>query len=176
MRRSVPIAALGLTLAAGALAQDWLNPPYETQALFPRETAPGAYQQVDPQQIQALSGAGWELVSVVQHVLKNEERGTERNNRPIVTQSYPAYFFKRLKRYGDLYPPYEITSLMPREVSPAMYQQVDPRQLQALADAGWELVSVVPWVMKNEERGPQATNRPVVTQTYPAYFLRRIRR
>ena len=176
MRRSVSIATLILALAAFAAAQDWLNPPQETQALFPQEGQPGQYRQVDPQQIQALAAAGWELVSVVQHVLKNEERGTQATNRPIVTQSYPAYFFKRLKRYRDLYPPYEVTSLFPREVSPARYQQVDQRQLQMLADAGWELVSIVTWVMKNEERGTQATNRPVVTQTYPAYFLRRVRR
>jgi hypothetical protein len=176
MRRSVITAILLLSLSVTLPAQDWLNPPYETQALFPREVRPGEYAQVDPQQIQALAADGWELVSVVQHVLKNEERGPERSNRPVVTQSYPAYFFKRLKRYRDLYPPYEITSLFPLEYQPALYRQVDQLQLQALADTGWELVSVVPWVMKNEERGSEATNRPVVTQTYPAYFLKRIRR
>jgi hypothetical protein len=176
MRRSVSVVALSLALAAAALAQDWLNPPYETQALFPRETSPGQYQQVSEEAIQALAGAGWELVSVVQHVLKNEERGPGTTNRPLVTQAYPAYFFKRLKRYGDLYPPYQVTSLFPPEVAPASYRQVDQQQIQNLAAAGWELVSVVPFVMKNEERGSQTTNRPLVTQTYPAYFLRRIRR
>lgn len=176
MRRSVSAVALGLALAAAVLAQDWLNPPYDTQALFPRETTPGQYQQVDQNQVQALAAAGWELVSVVQFVLKNEERGTQANDRPIVTQSYPAYFFRRLRRYGNLYPPYEVTSLFPPEVSPATYRQVDQQRVQDLAAAGWELVSVVPFVMKNEEHGNAATNRPVVTQTYPAYFLRRIRR
>ncbi len=176
MRRSVSALALGLTLAATALAQDWLNPPFETQALFPRETTPGQYDQVSQEQIQALAGAGWELVSVVQFVLKNEERGPQTGHRPIVTQSYPAYFFRRQRRYGNLYPPYEVTSLFPPEVSPAMYRQVNQQQIQDLAAQGWDLVSVVPFVIKNEEHGTALNDRPIVTQTYPAYFLRRIRR
>ncbi|HYL39501.1 MAG TPA: hypothetical protein VEV17_26525 [Bryobacteraceae bacterium] len=79
------------------------------------------------------------------------------------------------ERPGD-HPAYEIRSILPREVSPAQYQQVDPRELQALADQGWELVSVVPYIYKNEERGtPAMAPRPMVTQTYPAYFFRRLK-
>ncbi len=73
-------------------------------------------------------------------------------------------------------PLYEIRSVFPREASPAAYQQVEPRELQALADQGWELVSVVPYVYKNEERGTVAmAPRPMATQTYPAYFFKRLK-
>jgi hypothetical protein len=72
--------------------------------------------------------------------------------------------------------PYEVKSIFPRETSPAQYQQVDPREVQAAADQGWELVSVMPYIYKNEERGtPEMTPRPMVTQTYPAYFFKRLK-
>jgi hypothetical protein len=52
---------------------------------------------------------------------------------------------------------------------------VDQRSLQSLADQGWELVSVMPYVYRNEERGPELQGpKPVVTQTYPAYFFKRV--
>jgi hypothetical protein len=54
-----------------------------------------------------------------------------------------------------------------------MYEQVSQQDLQALASQGWELVSVMPFVYRNEERGTAANNRPAVTQTYPAYFFKR---
>ncbi len=74
------------------------------------------------------------------------------------------------------YPAYEIRSVMPHETSPAQYQQVDPRELQTLSEQGWELVSVVPFIYKNEERGtPAMAPRPMVTQTYPAYFFKRLK-
>jgi hypothetical protein len=73
-------------------------------------------------------------------------------------------------------PPYEMKAVLPRETSPAQYQQVDQRELQSLADQGWQLVGVVPYIYKNEERGtPDLAPRPMVTQTYPAYFFQRLR-
>lgn len=70
----------------------------------------------------------------------------------------------------------EVRSVFPREVSPGKYEQVDQRSLQALADQGWELVSVMPYIYRNEERGPELQGpKPVVTQTYPAYFFKRMR-
>ena len=73
-------------------------------------------------------------------------------------------------------PAYEVRSVFPRETSPAQYQQVDQRELQMLADQGWELVSVMPYIYKNEEHGtPEMAPRPMVTQTYPAYFFKRLR-
>src|ERR1700722_362429 len=64
----------------------------------------------------------------------------------------------------------EVRSVFPREVSPGKYEQVDQRSLQSLADQGWELVSVMPYVYRNEERGGEFQGpKPVVTQTYPAY-------
>ena len=72
--------------------------------------------------------------------------------------------------------PWEVRSIFPREVSPAQYEQVQQRDLQALANEGWELVSVTPYVYRNEERGGSSVNpKPVVTQTYPAYFFKRPR-
>jgi hypothetical protein len=70
----------------------------------------------------------------------------------------------------------DVRSVFPREVTPGKYEQVDQRSLQTLADQGWELVSVMPYVYRNEERGPELQGpKPVVTQTYPAYFFKRIR-
>jgi len=71
--------------------------------------------------------------------------------------------------------PFEVKLVFPKEVSPGKYQQVDARDLQALADDGWELVSVTPFVYLNEERGATTAQRPVVTQTYPAYFFKRVK-
>jgi hypothetical protein len=73
-------------------------------------------------------------------------------------------------------PAYEVKTVLPRETSPAQYHQVEERELQALADQGWELVAVMPYVYKNEEHGtPDLAPRPMVTQTYPAYFFKRSR-
>jgi hypothetical protein len=56
-----------------------------------------------------------------------------------------------------------------------MYEQVPQQEIQSLATQGWELVSVVPYVYRNEERGTAINNKPAVTQTYPAYFFKRAR-
>jgi hypothetical protein len=78
-------------------------------------------------------------------------------------------------RPGD-HPAYEATSLMPHETAPAQYRQVDAREIQSLAGEGWELVAVVPYIYKNEERGPpDLAPRPMVTQVYPAYFFKRLK-
>jgi hypothetical protein len=74
------------------------------------------------------------------------------------------------------HPAYEVTSLMPRETSPAQYKQVEAREVQTLANEGWELVAVVPYIYKNEEHGtPDLAPRPMVTQVYPAYFFKRLK-
>lgn len=82
------------------------------------------------------------------------------------------------KRPGSAaYPPYEVQMLFPREISPARFEQVSTRDVQAMAEQGWELVSVMPYVYRNEERGDPSLNpRPMVTQTYPAYFFQRPKR
>jgi hypothetical protein len=68
----------------------------------------------------------------------------------------------------------EVRSVFPREFSPGLYRQVEQSELQMLAQQGWELVSVMPYVYRNEERGPELHGpKPVVTQTYPAYFFKR---
>jgi hypothetical protein len=73
-------------------------------------------------------------------------------------------------------PGYELKLMFPREVAPARYEQVEQRELQSLADQGWELVSVMPYIYRNEERGtPEMAPRPMVTQTYPAYFFKRLK-
>jgi hypothetical protein len=56
-----------------------------------------------------------------------------------------------------------------------MFEQVSQQELQTLASQGWELVSVVPFVFRNEERGAAANNKPAVTQGYPAYFFKRVK-
>jgi hypothetical protein len=73
-------------------------------------------------------------------------------------------------------PAYDVRSLLRHETAPAQYQQVDVREMQALAADGWELVAVVPYIYKNEERGtPDMAPRPMVTQTYPAYYFKRLK-
>jgi hypothetical protein len=103
MKRIV-VLSVTLLIAAGAFV--WAQqgktpapayPQYEVRSVFPRETSPAIYEQVSQQEIQSLAGQGWELVSVVPFVYRNEERGPALNNKPAVTQTYPAYFFKRIK-------------------------------------------------------------------------------
>jgi len=79
------------------------------------------------------------------------------------------------KAPAAVYAQYEVRSVFPRETSPAMYEQVSQQELQSMATQGWELVSVTPYVYRNEERGSAANNRPAVTQTYPAYFFKRVK-
>ena len=70
---------------------------YEVHSVFPRQTSPAMYEQVPQQELETLAAQGWELVSVMPYVYRNEERGTALNDKPAVTQTYPAYFFKRVK-------------------------------------------------------------------------------
>ena len=100
------IIVLSLTLAITAAAFIWAQQTkapaavyaqYEMRSVFPRETSPAMYEQVSQQELQTLASQGWELVSVMPFVYRNEERGTAANNKPAVTQTYPAYFFKRVK-------------------------------------------------------------------------------
>ena len=73
-------------------------------------------------------------------------------------------------------PAYDVRAVFPREISPGRFQQVDQHDLQTLAEQGWELVSVSPFVYLNEEHGGEGVHpKPVVTQTYPAYFFKRIK-
>ena len=82
---------------------------------------------------------------------------------------------QQTKATATVYAQYEMRSVFPRETSPAMYEQVSQQELQTLASQGWELVSVTPFVYRNEERGSAANNKPAVTQTYPAYFFKRVK-
>lgn len=45
---------------------------------------------------------------------------------------------------------FEVHSVFPREVSPGVYQQVSAGELQTLGSQGWKLVSVAPYVYRNE--------------------------
>ena len=99
MRRSI----LFLALLAAAAVYLWAQqrpgqPQYEVKSIFPRETSPAQYQQVDPRELETAAEQGWELVGVTPYIYKNEERGTPAMApRPMVTQTYPAYFFKRAR-------------------------------------------------------------------------------
>ena len=100
------IIVLSLALLTAAVAFVWAQQgkapaavyaQYEVHSVFPRETSPAMYEQVTQQEVQTLASQGWELVSVMPFVYRNEERGSASNNKPAVTQTYPAYFFKRMK-------------------------------------------------------------------------------
>jgi hypothetical protein len=73
------------------------------------------------------------------------------------------------------YPEYEVRVMQPREISPARYLQVSEGELDQAAREGWELVAVVPFALANEERGNEAP-KAIVTQTYPAFYFKRLRR
>ena len=105
--------ALGIAAAAFVWAQQSKAPAavyaqYEMHSEFPRETSPAMFEQVSQQELQTLASQGWELVSVMPFVYRNEERGAAANNKPAVTQAYPAYFFKRVKLLRT-----DTTSLVP---------------------------------------------------------------
>lgn len=93
----------------------------------------------------------------------------------LVAAAFVAAQQRKASTPGQAYPAYEVLSVFPRETSPAVYQQVSEQEIESLAAQGWELVSVVPYVIRNEERGGAATNRPAVTQAYPAYFFKRLK-
>jgi len=101
MRRGILILVLGLAATFLLPAQRDRpsdRPHYEVKSVFPRETSPGQFQQVDQREIETLADQGWELVSVIPYIYRNEERGTDVSKiKPMVTISYPAYFFKRPK-------------------------------------------------------------------------------
>ena len=93
----VLIAAVAIVWAQQSKAPAAVYAQYEVRSVFPRETSPATYEQVSQQELQSMAAQGWELVSVTPYVYRNEERGTASNNKPAVTQTYPAYFFKRVK-------------------------------------------------------------------------------
>lgn len=70
---------------------------------------------------------------------------------------------------------WEHKALLPTEISPARYAQVQEWEIRTAGEQGWELVSVSPYVYLNEERGPDG-RKLVVTQTYPAYYFKRPKR
>ncbi len=81
---------------------------------------------------------------------------------------------------APIYAPYELLSVFPQSTAAGEYQQVDPSQLQSLADQGWQLVSVSPYVYRNEGHEPSSNDAaapppPLVTQVYLAYFFQRAR-
>jgi len=103
MRRSALVLALGVAVVLWLAAQrdhhqDHL--PYEVKLVFPHETSPGQYRQVEQRELEILADQGWELVSVMPYIYRNEEHGIGNDSirpKPVVTQTYPAYFFKRQK-------------------------------------------------------------------------------
>ncbi len=107
MKRAILPLILSLVAAATFLAaqQDRPRkmpsgqyPPWEVKVLEPREIAAGRYTQVRPYELDEMAADGWELVSMASFVLRNEEHEGLKGERPMVTQSYLSYAFKRLKR------------------------------------------------------------------------------
>lgn len=76
---------------------------------------------------------------------------------------------------APVYAAYELLSVFPQESAPGEFLQVDPSQLQSLSDQGWQLVSVSPYVYRNEEHPNGTPPAPLVTQVYHAYFFQRAR-
>lgn len=73
-------------------------------------------------------------------------------------------------------PTWEYRSLVPEEIGVGQYKQVEWFDVQALGIQGWELVSVTPWVIRNEEHKGKVEGMPrVVTQNYVSYYFKRPR-
>jgi hypothetical protein len=105
MKRAIlPLSLLFVIATALLLAQqprprpagDY--PQWEVKVLHPQEIAAGRYSQVRPYELDNMAAEGWELVGMSQYVLRNEEHQGPNNERPMVTQAYMSYAFKRLKR------------------------------------------------------------------------------
>jgi len=73
-------------------------PAWEVKVLEPHEIAAGRYAHVRPYELDDLAADGWELVAVTNYVLRNEEHEGPKGERPMVTQAYQTYAFKRLRR------------------------------------------------------------------------------
>ena len=73
-------------------------PAWEVKVLEPHEVAAGRYVQVRPYELDEMASEGWELVSMANYVLRNEEHEGPKGERPMITQAYMSYAFKRLKR------------------------------------------------------------------------------
>ena len=96
----------------------------------------------------------------------------------VLALGLAAGFFLHAQRTpNSFYAPFEVKALFPPETSPGQFRQVSSAELNQAATDGWELVGVVPYIYRNEERANAPTNpKPMVTQTYPAYFFKRLRR
>ena len=99
-------------------------------------------------------------------------------SRPVGTA--PGRISTAGSAQSPMFAPYELLSVYPQSTAAGEYQQVDPSQLQSLSDQGWQLVSVAPYVYRNEghEGSPNdaaSPPPPLVTQVYLAYFFQRAR-
>lgn len=105
MKRAIlPFALVSILATAILLAQQnrprpaGEHPQWEVKVLHPQEISAGRYMQVRPYELDNMAAEGWELVSMTEFVLRNEEHQGPNNERPMVTQAYLSYAFKRLKR------------------------------------------------------------------------------
>ena len=107
MKRATLPLALGLLIATAVLvvAQQRTRavpsgqyPQWEVKVLEPHEIAAGRYVQVRSYELDDLAAEGWELVAMTNFVLRNEEHEGPKGERPMVTQAYQTYAFKRLRR------------------------------------------------------------------------------
>ncbi len=98
--------------------------------------------------------------------------------QPRVNGTAPGRIATGGSSQAPLYAPNELLSVFPQETAPGEYSQVDPVQLQSIADQGWQLVSVAPYVYRNEDHPsakPTDLAPTLVTQVYQAYFFQRAR-
>ena len=107
MKRATLPLALGLLIATAVLvvAQQRTRtvpsgqyPQWEVKVLEPHEIAAGRYAQIRSYELDDLAAEGWELVAMTNFVLRNEEHEGPKGERPMVTQAYQTYAFKRLRR------------------------------------------------------------------------------
>ena len=70
-------------------------PAWEVKVVQPAEITPARYRQVTERELNDVAIQGWELVGIAPYTYLNEERGKEKT---MVTQTYPSYVFKRLRK------------------------------------------------------------------------------
>ena len=97
---------------------------------------------------------------------------------PILLIALVAGVFLLMAQSGrvETAPRWEYRQILPQETSPARYKQVEEWEVRAAANEGWELVGVSPFVYLNEERGAEGQPKRMVTQTYPGFYFKRLRR
>jgi len=86
----------------GAVSHRADNMRFDVRSVFPRETTPGSMNKWISARSRRWPNRVGNSSAVTPYIYRNEEHGPElQGPKPVVTQTYPAYFFKRLRVAGQ---------------------------------------------------------------------------